>query len=103
MHSLLHEAGEQHLPERLVHHDKPTRGHHVSSRYEIRLRGRLTRSLTSEFRRFDLTVAEIPVETMLDGDFADQSALYGILRFIEDLGLEIVEVRRVRAAVETTS
>jgi hypothetical protein len=76
---------------------------HVSSRYEIRLRGRLTRSLTSEFRRFDLTVAEVPVETMLDGDFADQSALYGILRFIEDLGLEIVEVRRVRAAVETMS
>ena len=67
----------------------------MSSRYEIRVRGRLTRSLTSEFRRFDLAVAELPVETMLDGDFADQSALYGLLRFMEDLGLEIVEVRRM--------
>lgn len=35
---------------------------------------------------------------MLGGSFEDQSALYGMLRQLEGLGLELMEVRRVGAA-----
>ena len=67
----------------------------VSSKYEIRVRGRLTRSLAVEFERFDLAVTELPAETVLNGDVEDQSALYGILRQLESLGLELVDLRRL--------
>jgi hypothetical protein len=70
----------------------------VTARFEIRVRGRLTRSLASEFERLDLSVCELPVETMLGGTFEDQSALYGMLRQLEGLGLELMEVRRIRVA-----
>jgi hypothetical protein len=36
-----------------------------------------------------------PVETVLAGPVADQSALHGLIRRIEALGLEMVEVRRL--------
>jgi hypothetical protein len=67
----------------------------VSPKYEIRVRGRLSRSLASEFERSDLSVDELPVETILRGDFEDQSALYGMLRQMEGLGLELIAVRRL--------
>ena len=66
--------------------------------YEIRVRGRLTRSLTREFERLDLAVSELPVETVLNGTFEDQSAVYGMLRQLEGLGFELVEVRRLYGA-----
>jgi hypothetical protein len=59
----------------------------VIPRYEIRVRGRLSKSLASEFERLDLAVSELRVETVLNGSFEDQAALYGILRQIEGLGL----------------
>lgn len=67
----------------------------MTPRYEIRVRGRLSRSLASEFERLDLNVSELPVETVLNGPFEDQSALYGMLRQMEGLGLELVDVRRL--------
>ena len=33
-------------------------------------------------------------ETVLSGPLADQAALYGLLAQIEELGLELLEVRR---------
>jgi hypothetical protein len=63
--------------------------------YEIRVRGRLTNALASELRELDLQSTVEPVETLLHGPVADQAALYGLLRRIESLGLELVEVRRV--------
>jgi hypothetical protein len=36
-----------------------------------------------------------PVETVLHGPVQDQAALYGLLERIQDLGLELVEVRRL--------
>ena len=64
-------------------------------RYEIRLRGRLTPTITSEFERLQLTTSEVPVDTVLEGTVDDGPALHGLLRRIEALGLELVEVRRL--------
>ena len=35
-------------------------------------------------------------ETVLTGTLPDQAALFGVLSYIEALGLELLEVRRVR-------
>jgi hypothetical protein len=67
----------------------------AASRYEIRLRGRLTKSLVAEFEQLSLVADVEPVETVLHGPVVDQAALHGLLRRIESLGLELVEVRRV--------
>lgn len=63
------------------------------SRYEFRVRGRLAERLLSSFEGFDAEIQ--PVETILSGEVADQSALHGVLEQIESLGLELVEVRQV--------
>jgi hypothetical protein len=64
-------------------------------RYEIRLRGRLTPTITSEFERMQLSSSVAPVDTVLEGTVDDGPALHGLLRRIEALGLELVEVRRL--------
>ena len=61
--------------------------------YEIRVRGRLTDSLVAAFEGMNASVE--PVETVLHGPVQDQAALYGLLDRIQDLGLELVEVRRL--------
>ena len=66
-----------------------------TSRYEIRVRGRLGEKIAARFEGFDMEVE--PVETVLRGPVRDQSALHGILGQIESLGLELVEVRRVES------
>jgi hypothetical protein len=71
--------------------------------YEIRVRGRLTQSLTREFERLELEVSEQPVETLLTGSLEDQSALYGMLRQLEGLGLELVDVRRMSGSRSQTA
>ena len=44
-----------------------------------------------------LTIIEQPdFTTRLRGDFIDQSALYGVLRIINDLGVELISVNRYR-------
>ena len=71
------------------------------ARYEIRVKGRMSGSLQSAFP--DLTTQIEPVETVLTGDFDDQSALYGVLLQIEGLGLELVEVRHVAQGAAAVS
>jgi len=56
--------------------------------------------LAAEFERLDLSVSEQPIETVLNGSFDDQSSLYGILRQIEGLGLELIDVHRLPARSE---
>lgn len=60
--------------------------------YEIRIKGRLSETVRAAFE--DLTV-DVPVETVLIGQFSDQAALFGVLGRIETLGLELVGVRRL--------
>ena len=63
--------------------------------YMIRVDGHLGAIALSAFPAL---VAEQQVShTVLTG-FLDQSALYGVLAHLEMLGLELVEVRQVRAA-----
>ena len=49
--------------------------------------------MLSSFEGFEAEIQ--PVETILSGEVADQSALHGVLEQIESLGLELVEVKQV--------
>lgn len=60
--------------------------------YEIRIKGRVGEAVQAAFA--DMTVAINPVETVVYGPVRDQAALYGLLDRIQELGLELVEVRR---------
>ena len=65
--------------------------------YAVRVRGQscdaeLAASLEG------LEVAVDPVRTVLRGRLTDQAALFGVLATARLLGLELVEVRRVRQA-----
>jgi hypothetical protein len=70
----------------------------MSYTYEVRIRGRLSRTLKGEFEQLGLSADVEPVETLLYGAVVDQAALYGLIRRLEALGLELVEVRRVPVA-----
>jgi hypothetical protein len=63
--------------------------------YELTVRGQLGEALTSDFADQHLRVVTKPVETVLVGPVVDQAALYGLVRRVEALGLELVELRRL--------
>ncbi len=63
-------------------------------RYQIRVRGRLGRTIRSAFPA--LRAQAEGGDTVLTGVLADRAALYGVLAEAEALGLELVEVRRAR-------
>jgi hypothetical protein len=62
--------------------------------YEIHLRGELAPEILEDFEY--LTATEVPAHTVLQGVVPDQAALYGVLNQLQGLGLELVEVRRLR-------
>ncbi|HET6944416.1 MAG TPA: hypothetical protein VFI01_03625 [Gaiellaceae bacterium] len=68
----------------------------MASRYEIRVKGRIGKSVLSRFEGFDAEVE--PAETILRGSISDQAALHGVLDRIQGLGLELMEIRRVDKA-----
>jgi len=61
-------------------------------RYEIVIAGYIQET------RFDgFTITKQPdFSSKLRGDLADQSALYGVLRNINDLGLELISVNQIK-------
>jgi hypothetical protein len=61
--------------------------------YEIRVRGHLGKTMLSAFSGFD--ARRSGDDTVLTGALPDQSALYGVLGQLEDLGLELLELRRL--------
>lgn len=65
------------------------------TRYEIRIAGQLDETTMATFDAADVTVRG--AVTVITGDF-DQAALHGLLERIRSLGLELVDVRRVRFA-----
>jgi hypothetical protein len=66
----------------------------TSSSYEIRITGVLPPEALLDFEH--LTASVEPVETVVHGPLADQAALHGLLARLESLGVQVLEVRRLR-------
>jgi hypothetical protein len=66
------------------------------TRYEIRIRGRISQAVLDSFDGLQKDVER--VETVLHGPVRDQAELHGLLHRLQALGLELVEVRRLPAA-----
>jgi hypothetical protein len=62
-------------------------------RYEICIRGRLSRRYENAFDA--VTLEPRNGETMLRADLADQSQLYGLLNRLRDFGIELISVNSV--------
>lgn len=62
--------------------------------YQIRIEGHLDNHWTDWFCGLTITRQENG-DTLLTGPFADQAALFGLLKKVRDLGLPLVSVNRV--------
>ncbi|MBL8116057.1 MAG: hypothetical protein JNJ78_00895 [Anaerolineae bacterium] len=69
----------------------PTEDHHESRYYEIRIKRHLDERWSDWFEGMTITLADNG-ETLLTGPVADQSALYGLLKKVRDLGMELLSV-----------
>jgi hypothetical protein len=69
--------------------------------YEIRVEGHIGDSWSSWFEGMTIR-HEGSGETVLSGMLVDEAALHGVLMKIRDLGLPLVEVKRLTASVDTT-
>jgi len=63
-------------------------------RYEIRIRGRVGEAMLESFRGLHTEVE--PADTILRGPVEDPSALRDLLRRIQAMDLELLEVKRLR-------
>ena len=63
--------------------------------YEIRFKGHLGERWASRFAEYELIRREDGT-TLMVGPIADQSALYGLINRVRDLGLELISVNRAR-------
>jgi hypothetical protein len=61
-------------------------------RYEFRITGRLSARTRGAFRGME--VREVPAETVISGDVAEDGGVQEVLALIQSLGLEVVSVRR---------
>jgi hypothetical protein len=66
--------------------------------FEIRVRGTVPEDVLAEASGMRVVVE--PAQTVLRGSVRDQAALQGLLSRLHDLGLELVEVRRLHPAAE---
>ena len=62
--------------------------------YQIRVEGHLGYQWTDWFGGLRVTTVENG-DTLLTGPVVDQSALYGLLKKVRDLGMPLVSVKRV--------
>ncbi|PVY97993.1 hypothetical protein [Actinomycetospora cinnamomea] len=63
----------------------------TSTRYELRILGRLSPEVRADFSGFD--VSEAPVETVLLGHVVDTAHLQGVLARLQAFGLQVLELR----------
>jgi hypothetical protein len=78
----------------LSHHpSRPEARLVLSKGYEIHVRGQVPSDVLDELEH--LTVVDEPAVTVLTGVLPDQSALFGVLARLQDLGLELIELRRL--------
>lgn len=61
--------------------------------YQLRVSGPIPHDLVRDLEDINVTVE--PAETVLYGSLQDQAALFGLLVRIHDLGLQLLEVRRL--------
>ena len=73
---------------------------HVPSHYELTLKGQPGELLRAAFD--DVVVSSAPGVTILSADL-DQPALHGLLARIEDLGLELLDMRLVTDGTSSTT
>ncbi|GFH39086.1 hypothetical protein [Streptomyces pacificus] len=62
-------------------------------RYEFRVSGHLSPAVAGAFPELDEVT--VPEETVLYGPVIDEAQLYGLLVRFQDLGLRVVELRRL--------
>jgi hypothetical protein len=63
--------------------------------YEVRVNGVLGSDWSAWFDGLQVT-SDDRGQTTIAGPLADQAALHGLLAKVRDLGLELLEVRRIR-------
>lgn len=61
--------------------------------FEVHVRGELPPAVLEDLEY--LTARVVPAETVLTGVVPDQAALMGLLGWLQSLGLEVVEIRRL--------
>jgi hypothetical protein len=71
----------------------------VRALYQLRVSGPIPADLLRDLEGLRMSVE--PAETVLYGTLPDQSALFGLLVRIHDLGLQLLEVRRL-TDIDTT-
>ena len=64
--------------------------------YRIRVKGNLENKWSEWFDGFSIT-PHTNAETVLAGVVADQAALHGLLAKVRDLGLPLLEVKRLKS------
>ena len=69
--------------------------------YQIRLKGHLSHKWTEWFEGLTITLEE-DGNTLLAGPVVDQSALFGLLKKVRDLGMPLVSVNRVKPSQSDT-
>lgn len=61
-------------------------------RYEFRIIGRLSQRTRDAFPGME--VREVPAETVISGEVAEEDGVQEVLKLIQSLGLQVVAVRR---------
>jgi len=69
--------------------------------YQIRLKGHLSHKWTEWFEGLTITLEE-DGNTLITGPVVDQSALFGLLKKVRDLGMPLVSVNRVKPSQSDT-
>ena len=65
----------------------------MSCSYQIRVRGRITERTRRALTEYSVRVDD--VDTALTGSFQDDAQYKGFLALLDDLGLELIELRRL--------
>ena len=66
----------------------------TKSIYQIKVKGHLPDNWSDWFDGFEIENLPTP-ETLITGEIVDQATLHGILQRIRDLGLTLIEVKKV--------
>jgi hypothetical protein len=72
---------------------------HELSLYSIRIRGHIGATMRAAFPEMVMELRG--ADCLLTGVVSDRAALFGILAEIESLSLELIEIRRLAAALDS--